>query len=202
MNNGMKATIIAYRGTRDIDVEFENGVIRKHVSSNCFANGKIGIADKKNRQIKNENKPKERKYKKHYTRTRKTPIKDSDYDKYRISCLGEVRTAKNGMKMTCIKYKNCRDIDVEFEDGRVIKHTTKKNFYTGVFEFITSENIVKKWLGQKQYMNGAKEYATIIAYRNSKDIDVEFDSGKIVKHCRLTNFVKGKIAKKKKKRRQ
>ena len=36
--------------------------------------------------------------------------------------------------------------------------------------------------------------ATIIAYRNSQDIDVQFEDGTIVKHKRIGNFRGGHIA--------
>lgn len=41
MNNGMNAVIISYRGTNDIDIQFENGDIRKGVSYDNFKKGGI-----------------------------------------------------------------------------------------------------------------------------------------------------------------
>ena len=40
-SNGMKMTITAYRGTRDIDVEFEDGTVVEHKYYSCIKNGKI-----------------------------------------------------------------------------------------------------------------------------------------------------------------
>lgn len=36
MNYGLKATIIAYRNAKDIDVQFEDGTIREHVRASHF----------------------------------------------------------------------------------------------------------------------------------------------------------------------
>ena len=40
-NNGMKMTIIAYRNSYDIDVQFEDGAIKKGVRYSCFKRGII-----------------------------------------------------------------------------------------------------------------------------------------------------------------
>lgn len=41
MNNGLKATIVAYRNKNDIDVQFEDGVIAKNKAYRNFLNGHI-----------------------------------------------------------------------------------------------------------------------------------------------------------------
>ncbi|MCQ2799671.1 MAG: hypothetical protein MJ228_02750 [Bacilli bacterium] len=38
---------------------------------------------------------------------------------------------KNGMFATCTGYRTTKDIDITFEDGTVIQHIQKKNFYSG-----------------------------------------------------------------------
>ena len=47
MNCGMEATCIAYRGTHDIDVQFEDGTIVEHKSKVSFVRGQIGKKGKK-----------------------------------------------------------------------------------------------------------------------------------------------------------
>ena len=47
MNCGMEATCIAYRGTHDIDVQFEEGTIVEHKSKVSFVRGQIGMKGKK-----------------------------------------------------------------------------------------------------------------------------------------------------------
>jgi len=47
--------------------------------------------------------------------------------------------------------------------------------------------------GETKIQNSSGINATIIAYRNNKSIDVEFDTGQIVKNKRYTDFCKGLI---------
>ena len=42
-NNGMKMTIIAYRKTSDIDIQFEDGTIKKHITYSSFKKGMFVI---------------------------------------------------------------------------------------------------------------------------------------------------------------
>ena len=52
----------------------------------------------------------------------------------------------------------------------------------------------KQRLGQ-QVRNGNGELMTIIAYRGSKDVDVQFEDGTVVEHVLYQNFVKGYVEK-------
>lgn len=47
MNNGMQATIIEYRSHLDIDIKFDNGIIRKHVTYNNFKKGCVSPLPRK-----------------------------------------------------------------------------------------------------------------------------------------------------------
>ncbi len=49
----------------------------------------------------------------------------------KVSCLNETRLMKNGMKATCIEYRMYKDIDIQFEDGTIVRHTQKIHFYNG-----------------------------------------------------------------------
>ena len=95
MNCGLEAEIIAYRGTNDIDVKFEDGYIA---------------------------------YNKQYTRFKKGMIRSHLEEENR---LGEERLMNCGLKAKIIKYNNAKDIDVEFEDGIVVKHKAYGSFIIG-----------------------------------------------------------------------
>ncbi len=41
MENSLSAAIIAYRNNKDIDVRFENGIVRKHICCSNFVRGDI-----------------------------------------------------------------------------------------------------------------------------------------------------------------
>lgn len=45
--------------------------------------------------------------------------------------VGETNIANNGQVMTIIEYRNCNDIDIEFEDGTVVKNKNYGNFKLG-----------------------------------------------------------------------
>ena len=161
MNCGMKATIIAYRQYSDIDIQFEDGTIVEHIAFARFKKGEL-----------------------------KKSIKDKR--------IGMSLTMNCGMKATIIDYHNCSDINVQFEDGTVVKHRAFAQFKN---KQIANPNILiirpnplkDKRKGMSLMMNCDMK-ATIIAYRNSQDIDIQFEDGIIVKHKAFDSFQKGKIA--------
>lgn len=104
--------------------------------------------------------------------------------------VGEIRTMNCGMKATIIQYRKSIDIDAQFEDGYIAEHKTYDNFKNGR---ITTRNIkqvrknkINNRLGETRTMNCGMK-ATIIQYRKSIDIDVQFEDGYIVniKHIRI-----------------
>lgn len=159
MNCGMKATITDYRNMNDIDVRFENGVIRKHIRMNSFNTCTIGLKDKFN----------------------------SD------SYIGQTNIMKCGMKATIIAYRKMDDIDVRFEDGTIRKHMHIHNFYNYSLS-IKPKLTDKAYLGQTKLMNCGMK-ATIISYRAYTDIDIQFEDGTIRQHVAVRSFNKGAIGK-------
>ena len=106
-----------------------------------------------------------------------------------INRLGETRMMNCGMEATIIRYENARDIDIRFEDGTVVEHRQYDQFKKGG---IANPNIKTSRLGETRMMNCGME-ATIIRYNTSKDIDVRFEDGTIVKHRTYDKFEKGNI---------
>ena len=77
------------------------------------------------------------------------------------TCLGETRMMNCGMKATIIRYGKYSDIDICFEDGKVVEHKTYDTFKKGS---ITNPNMkvsAKNRLGETKIMNCGME-ATII----------------------------------------
>ena len=163
MECGLKAKCIVYRSYNDIDIEFEDGVIVQHKQKFAFLHGTIAHPSIN-------------------TRTAKT------------SCLGEIRMMNCVMKAKCINYVNSDDIDVEFEDGTIIQHRQKGSFLLGT---IVNPNFKRELKGsclkEIRIMNNGQK-AKCIEYRNTKDIDIEFEDGTVVKHKAKTSFYKGTIA--------
>ena len=162
---GQMMEIVAYRGNADIDVKFEDGTIVKHRN---YQNFKIG-------SIKN---PK--------INTHLKPFADKR--------IGESKIAKNGQRVTIIAYRGNTDIDVQFEDGTILRHKHYRNFQSG---YIGRTAYIKKHKKKRtgrisKSVRGQK--MKIIKYRNSLDIDVQFEDGTIVEHKTYSSFLTGTIS--------
>ena len=167
-NCGMNATCIAYRKANDIEVQFEDGLI-KTTRKSQFVSG----------QVQNPNIP-----------------KDSSKIIRQSSCLNEKRKMNNGQYAVCIAYRKADDIDIQFEDGYIVEHARKKAFYDGkIANMNLGKNAARRRsiLGEKKLMNNG-QYATCIAYRGARDIDVEFEDGTIVKNRQKVRFIEGTIS--------
>ena len=92
MKCGLKAKIIRYNGSNDIDVEFEDGYIARNQCYNHFKNREMGS--------------------KLELQTR----------------VGRISTMKNGETVKIIKYNNAKDIDVKFDNGYILKGATYEQF--------------------------------------------------------------------------
>ena len=149
MHNGMNATIVAYRSSTDIDVQFEDGEIAKNKRYSAFEEGSIS-------------------------------------DNKRAKRIGETRTMNNGMNATIIAYHDSGDIDVQFEDGTVVKNRTYCCFLKGMIA-----NPAYR-IGETKKMKCGMT-ATIINRHTGQKIDVQFEDGTIIKNKTYTSFAKGVI---------
>ena len=107
--------------------------------------------------------------------------------------LGETRMMNCGMEATIIRYGRCEDIDIRFEDGKVVVHKAYDKFKKGSIAHPNTKVSAKDRLGETRMMNCGME-ATIIRYGGCKDIDVRFEDGKVAVHKAYNAFEKGKIA--------
>ena len=156
MNCGIEATIIRYGRCDDIDVRFEDGAVAKNKAYGEFKRGKIA----------------------HPSTTAETR-------------LGETRMMNCDMEATIIRYGNSKDIDVRFEDGTIAKCKGYKEFKKG--GIANPSTTAENRLGETRMMNCGMK-ATIIRYKNNRDIDVRFEDGKVVGHKAYGTFKKGEIA--------
>lgn len=151
-NSGLNMTIIRYTSYRDIDIQFDDGTIVKHKDYGSFLRGEIAYPQSKR--------------------------------------LGERKISKNGREMKIIVYRNYKDIDIQFEDGTIVQHRDYRSFSEGC---IYNPNFYKSKIGEEIFApNG--HTLKIIDYRNSKDVDVQFEDGTIVQHRDYYSFLTGNIA--------
>lgn len=221
MNNGMMATCIAYRKSTDIDVRFEDGVIVEHVQKQHFVRGNVKhpninlrkknascvgltlrmkngmnatcIAYRNERDIDVQFEDGTIVCNKRKGNFVRGEIDNPNFDRH--SCLGETIRQTCGLNATCIAYRACDDIDVQFEDGAIAEHKNKQAFIRGNVGHPTlnSRSVLASCLGVSKRMNNGM-MATCIAFRSSSDIDIKFEDGLVVKHRRKERFLKGSIA--------
>ena len=112
--------------------------------------------------------------------------------------MGETNINSQDLKMWIREYRAYNDIDVEFEDGFLLKNKSYYDFKNGLINNKNFKRPRKKEIGLiKDRIGEAKhdEYGnkmTIIEYTNSHDILVQFDNGFTVKST-YKSFLLGTI---------
>ena len=115
----------------------------------------------------------------------------------KIVRIGEVKEMNNGMIAKVIAYSNSHDIDVQFEDGTIVKHRYYDDFKRGTIanpniSYQTKPITTSYRVGEYRKMNCGMD-ATIIKYRSCTDIDIQFKDDTIVQHRTYYEFQKGRI---------
>ena len=217
MKCGMAATIIRYGNTGDIDVCFEDDTIIEHRQYGQFKKGAIV-----NRDIKAsaENRLGETRMMNcgmeatiiRYGGATDIDVRFEDgavaknkaYGEFKKggiahpsttakARLGETRMMNCGMKATIIRYENADDINICFEDGKVVEHKTYRAFKKGYIAHQNTNVPIEAHLGETRMMNCGME-ATIIRYEGNTNIDVRFEDENVVEHKTYNAFKKGNIA--------
>ena len=130
---GLTYTVIAYRNRSDIDVKFEDGLVVEHIPVTKINQDTLYHPDYP------------------VPKRKKTPI-----DKR----LGETKPNKQESKMTIITYRDCDNIDIQFENGFVVEHTNYTLFERGTISdpFYPSLYGVG-YMGMRTQYKNANEYA-------------------------------------------
>ena len=166
---GLKGTIIAYRTSSDIDIQFEDGTIVEHKQYWAFKNDNVG----------------------HPLYSMKIVCNKSIIEKNKQKLVGTTNVMKNGLKATIIAYYDAHDMDVRFEDGYVAKHRTLTCFRLGTI-LNPNQLPANKRVGETRTMNCGME-ATIIKYESAINIDIQFEDGYIATKRKYTEFKRGQI---------
>lgn len=112
--------------------------------------------------------------------------------------IGQTNYNKQNEKMTIIACRLFKDIDVQFEDGTIRTSITYASFKKGEVPKKNRVEYKNAKIGQTNY-NNRNEKMTIIAYRSSKDIDVQFEDGTIRTAVNYQSFIKKTLLKNKRK---
>ena len=217
MKCGMEATIIRYGGATDIDVRFEDGTVVKNRWYGNFKKGEIANPNIKTFTEVRLGETRMMNCGMEATIIRYGGATDIDvrfedgavaknkaYGEFKKggiahpsttakARLSETRMMNCGMEATIIRYENADDINICFEDGKVVEHKTYRAFKKGYIAHQNTNVSAEARLGETRKMSCGME-ATIIRYEGATDIDVRFEDGTVVKHGVYGNFKKGEIA--------
>ena len=106
--------------------------------------------------------------------------------------VGEVGINNTGLKMTIVAYHSYDDIDVQFDDGAIRTGANYYAFSKGTLQSPKMLNLGVERLHQtRKNTQGIK--MTVIAYRSSSDLDVQFETGHIVTGRSWWDFKGGQI---------
>lgn len=105
-----------------------------------------------------------------------------------VSHIGETVMMNCGLRATIIGQRNNNDIDIQFEDGKIIKNKSYACFLKGG---IAHESAKDRHLGETRVMNNGVK-ATIIEYKSAKHIKVKFETG-IIRETRYSVFSTGEL---------
>ena len=93
-----------------------------------------------------------------------------------------------GQYAVVIADRGSHDIDVQFDDGTIVKNKDRANFHRGNICIPHDTSLVGVTMIMK---NGLM--AKVIADHGWDNIDVQFENGIIVKHKRREHFKRGSI---------
>lgn len=114
------------------------------------------------------------------------------YEKERVGMIEYSNPAKQYMEI--IAYRDAKDMDVLFDDGEIREHVSYDKFKRGNIRHPsqTPEGLAKQRLNETKKMNNGME-ATIVRYKNSEDMDVQFSDKSIRYHVSYNHFQGGRI---------
>ena len=105
--------------------------------------------------------------------------------------IGETNIASNGMQIKIIEYRSVHDLDIQFEDGYIVRHRRYKEFKQGnIRHNIIKTKIhrkVKDRIGEKVKDSKGIVY-TICKYKNSRDLDIKSSAGELFEHTSYRRF--------------
>lgn len=217
-SNGQEVKILNYRGYDDIDVQFEDGTIVNNQSYAAFRYGYIQnpLLHRQNtyvgRKVLNNNGQIMEIIK--YDTNLKVLVRFEDG--FETECalsqfergsltnphyemnkyIGVESVSSRNQKMKIIAFRAQNDIDVEFEDGTIVKNKRFDHFLSGNLE--NPNNTLKhERIGERNKANNG-EWMTITNYNGVADVEITFDDGTVVYHKSYQAFLEGYISKKNK----
>ena len=221
MCNGLMCTIVSMISCRDITVKFEDGAIVSHKHYSSFRNGSIAhpkdtFESKKQQRLNSVKRMNNGHWAEviDYQRWNKVTVRfDNDEiatttwyafshssvglpSGYVKNHIGDSVMQKRGVKATIIEVVDANHIDVEFEDGTIVRNRKYNDFLKGVIANPKLPPCRKERredrLGERRTMKNGKQ-AEIVCYRSANDIDLQWEDGTISSHKKYSNFCTGAV---------
>lgn len=127
---------------------------------------------------------------KHYIAFQKGNIENPNYNKALvIDRTGETKYNNQGLKMTIVNCNNSHDIDVEFEDGTIVRHRNYDEFKNGG---IKNSNYCK-YLGETSVNNDGQKM-TVVGGNTHRNLTVKFEDGTVVNNVDFKRFKEGRVS--------
>lgn len=178
--NGMKMEVTAYRKYSDCNVRFQDGAVAEHISYGDIKKGLV----------------------RHPSRKHSVAFRGMER-------IGEEFTARNGMKIKIIAYRNAEDCDVQFEDGVIVTHRNYRYIKQGHVTYTKNESQDNNQKGIRCKKHGPRTKASerigqeftasngmrfkIIGYQNANSCDVQFEDGTVVTGRSYQMIQKGSV---------
>lgn len=155
--------------------------IQKH---SCSSSDPSVVTQKYMADIRNTIEARCKKSRRRWAETHPRPVVESEH-------IGETTVNTEGKKMTLIKFRKWLDIDVKFEDGKIVKHTKYEYFRRGSIHHPKDQKNKDRTGTKVMAKCGLK--MKIIRYRNASDIGIEFETGYVTENRCFTDFKRGNI---------
>ena len=143
--NGLKMSIVGYSAKGRVSIKFEDGYELQNIPYSTFKNGNVYNPNIKSCKSKREER------------------------------IGQEFISKGGDHCKIIEYRTATDIDIQFDNGTILKHKNYSFVSKGQFKnpVVDSE---KERVGEvSRACNGMR--IKLIAYRTTDDVDVLFEDG-------------------------
>ena len=94
--------------------------------------------------------------------------------------------------MTIIEWKDAAHITIQFENGEIVETDSKGFYHNGIQSPTYKKQQYQHRVGETN-INTMGQQMRIIAYNNSTDITVEFETGEIREHAAYASFCDGTL---------
>lgn len=213
--DGKLMELIAYRSGVDIDIRFEDGKLRRGIRYDRFKCGRVAYTNYHEDRIgeKNVSSNGMKMTIVKYRSANDIDVEFEDgtvarhraYQNFKTGHIsktesnindrtGEIGVNNQGYEMKIITYRRTTDIDVQFEDGAIVKHKSYNAFirHKIAHPSYKTNKIRRSRIGENSLMT-CEMLATIINYRNCQDMDVKLEDGSVVYNTSYALFLKGSI---------